>query len=115
MQILFPYSNSHLQGVCNAMLTPFQFCIDTYLEFFSEEMARKNYERFAQKRAIRDTMIEAMRSFASVEPADIWKAVYGAHMTRKSGITEEVLIQKIVSAENRWKRSEQDELEFHRS
>ncbi|MDP9726010.1 hypothetical protein J2W44_005112 [Priestia aryabhattai] len=83
----------------------FDYCIQTYAQLFLEATKVGHDERFSQKQAIRDTMISAMRNYPTVEVADIWKAVYSAHMDRKSGIANPDIIKKVVSAENSWKKS----------
>ncbi|MFC4182454.1 BsaWI family type II restriction enzyme [Saccharococcus thermophilus] len=83
----------------------FEYCISTYAKIFEETMNAVGDERVSQKKAIRDTMISAMREFPNVEAAEIWKAVYSAHMDRKSGIADPDIIQKVISAENSWKKS----------
>jgi hypothetical protein len=63
-------------------------------------------EREAQKIAIKDATLSALRQYGKIEPSDIWKAVYSAHLHRKSGIElPEETIQKVVSADNSWKKS----------
>lgn len=81
------------------------YCIQKYNDIFLAEIKAGKDESFAQKKAIRDSTIEAMRTFQHVEPAEIWKAVYTAHIHRKSGIVDTEVIKQIVSAENSWKKS----------
>jgi hypothetical protein len=83
----------------------FNYCIETYAKIFEESINAGHDERFSQKRAIRDTMISAMRQYPGIEVSDIWRAVYSAHMDRKSGIADPKVIQQVVSAENSWKKS----------
>ena len=83
----------------------FEFCIQRYQNIFQVETNKGEKETFAQKKAIRDTMIEAMKSYPTVDSEEIWKAVYSAHMDRKSGISDPEVVRKVVSAENSWKKS----------
>lgn len=65
-------------------------------------------ERFAQKKAIRDTLIDAIRTFPKVEASELWKYIYAEHVKRKSGVsgvTDPEAVRAVISADNSWKKS----------
>lgn len=89
-----------------------EFCKSTYLNIFNDEYSSiktkdpKKKEREAQKTAIRETTVAALREYQSIEAADIWKAVYAAHLYRKSGLDIPIeQVMQVVSAENSWVKS----------
>lgn len=69
------------------------------------ESKLKDMETQAQKEAIKQAMMEAMRKFPTVEAALVWKAVYEIHVHRKSGIDNAETIAKVISADQSWKKS----------
>lgn len=81
------------------------FCVQKYNEVFIAELQNTNDEPYSQKKAIRDTTIEAMKIYTKMEPSDIWKAIYATHIHRKSGIIDKDIIDKVISADNSWKKS----------
>ena len=91
------------------------YCIETYLKEYSAFLSRlgsstktasDTHERDAQRTAIRNTLVDAMKKYTDIEPAELWKAVYSAHLLRKSGIdTDTIQIQKVISADQSWKKS----------
>lgn len=87
-----------------------EFCTNRYYEIFNTEMqarrSTKEAERVAQKKAIRDTTLEALRQYGHIDPAEIWKTVYSLHVQRKSGLTATPeVVEKVISADNSWKKS----------
>ena len=90
-----------------------EYCKKTYKKLYKKsysESSIKNSEtreRFAQKRAIRDTMILAFKDYADVDGADVRDCIYSAHINRKSGLKnpDPKLVASIVSADNSWKKS----------
>jgi len=70
----------------------------------SEEKENK-IETEAQKEAIKQATVEAMRTFPNEESASIWRAVYEVHIHRKSGIDDADTIARVVSADQSWKKS----------
>lgn len=70
----------------------------------SDEKEHK-IETEAQKEAIKQATVRTMRAFPSEEPANIWKAVYEVHIHRKSGIDDAATIERVVSADQSWKKS----------
>lgn len=100
------------------------FCSEIYERTYQAELTRIQYELSAisktkrisenklkdmeaqsQKEAIKQAMIEAMRRYPTVDAALIWKAVYEIHVHRKSGIDDAETIAKVISADQRWKKS----------
>lgn len=98
------------------------FCLQQYNEIYAQVYdtlldgrislnARTNCERQAQHIAILTTFKSAYDLYRDeAGAADIWNAIYSAHMRRKAGIdqltelTEEV-VEKIISAAQSWKKS----------
>ena len=70
----------------------------------SEEQLKK-IETAAQKTAIGFTQIQVTMEHPEIESAQIWKAIYEAHVHRKSGIDNEEVIRKVISADQSWKKS----------
>ena len=87
------------------------FCIRQYLKDYAETekvMKRKKpevRERLAQKQAIQTTFFNAIQTFPSVDAAKIWGIIYNAHIHRKSGISDDDTIDKVVSADQSWKKT----------
>lgn len=88
-----------------------EFCSDKYKSIFAERQSSleiKNEEerrREAQRIAIRESSISAIKSFPNIEPSDIWKSIYVAHVHNISGIADPKVIEAIISADNSWKKS----------
>ncbi len=55
--------------------------------------------------AIRETSITAMRKFPAIDPTEIWKTIYLAHIHHISGIDDDTVIASVISADNSWKKS----------
>lgn len=62
-------------------------------------------EREAQKEAIKLSAIQTMKDYPYIEPNIIWNYIYTAHLFRKSGIRDIVVINKVISADQSWKKS----------
>ena len=98
----------------------YQFCLDTYQEEYtrsyealkaghkSKKISSKLanlFDREAQKSAIRLAITKALRKFPNEPVAELWSAIYRAHLFRKSGISDLVTIDKVISADQSWKKS----------
>ena len=59
----------------------------------------------SQKEAIKQATLQAMAKFSNIEAADIWRAIYEIHVHRKSGIDNATVIEKVISADQSWKKS----------
>jgi hypothetical protein len=100
------------------------FCTNTYMELFNKyytpifEAAIKHsnngelqenkifeLDAISQKKAIMDTAVCAIRDYPEIEPALLWKAIYEAHVHRKSGIDDAAIIGNVISADQSWKKS----------
>lgn len=73
---------------------------NTISENLSEE-----FDREAQKSAIRIAITKALRKFPNEPVAELWSAIYRAHLFRKSGISDLITINKVISADQSWKKS----------
>lgn len=62
-------------------------------------------ERHAQKEAIKTSVLRTMEKYPQVEPALIWKGVYEIHVHRKSGLGDSETIEKVIGADQSWKKS----------
>lgn len=65
----------------------------------------EEFEPLSQKAAMKYTLVAGIRKYPTVEPSDIWRAIQVAHMYRKTGLTDLVLIDNVVSADQSWKKS----------
>ncbi|WP_299363926.1 BsaWI family type II restriction enzyme [Winogradskyella sp.] len=87
------------------------FCISEYKRIFEEQYSSSELKKpddkrkFAQKKAIKLASINAMKLFPNIEPADIWKTIYISHVNNVSGIVDQEIIRKVISADNSWKKS----------
>lgn len=92
-----------------------EYSRDTYEATFAREMRAspvrsvrakgETAERVAQKEAIKAATLETIRAFPDVEPATIWRGVYEVHVHRKSGLDDKAVIDRVVSADQSWKKS----------
>ena len=97
----------------------YQFCLDSYQEEYNrcfeslkaEHKGRvssklsEEFDREAQKSAIRLAITNALRTFPNKPVAELWSAIYRAHLFRKSGISDLETINKVISADQSWKKS----------
>lgn len=89
-----------------------QFCLNEYKTLFAsnfdalvsiKDKGKRRIE--AQRHAIKDASVNAIKAYPDVEPTDIWKNIYIAHVYNVSGIVDSRLIDSIISADNSWKKS----------
>ena len=65
----------------------------------------KDIEKAAQKEAIKETIIKGLQSYKESDAALIWRAIYEHHIHRKSGIDDADVVQRVISADQSWKKS----------
>ena len=88
-----------------------KYCLKAYQVLFKREFRncqlRKEDDkrRYAQKAAIRRSSIAAIKKYPDIEPTQIWKTIYIAHVNHFSGVTDRTVIDKVISADNSWKKS----------
>lgn len=88
-----------------------EFCYSEYQRIFQKEFDLSDLKkdddkrRFAQRIAIKQTSINAIKAYGTVEPATIWKTIYAAHVNNVSGIQDSKVIKSVISADNSWKKS----------
>lgn len=97
----------------------YKYCLTTYQEEYircfeklkeehkspiSNKVAEE-FDREAQKTAIRITITKALRKYPDEPVAELWSAIYRAHLFRKSGISDLDTINKVISADQSWKKS----------
>ena len=97
----------------------YQYCLSTYQNEYTrcfEELKAEHkfpvsyklaedFDREAQKSAIRIAITKALRQFPDEPVAELWSAIYRAHLFRKSGISDLETINKVISADQSWKKS----------
>lgn len=64
-----------------------------------------DFDKEAQKAAIRKTMTAALSKYPNEPAPELWKSIYRAHLFRKSGISDMDTIEKVISADQSWKKS----------
>jgi hypothetical protein len=88
-----------------------EFCFNEYKSLFEkifEQLPIKTKDTrriIAQKQAIREASIKAIKKFPEIEPSQIWKTIYIAHVYNVSKISDSKIIDAIISADNSWKKS----------
>lgn len=98
----------------------YKFCLSAYKSEYSRsirmltkgykdsevpESKMDDFDREAQKSAIRTAIIKALKEFPDTPVAELWSAIYQAHLFRKSGISNLDTISKVISADQSWKKS----------
>ena len=90
---------------------------DEQVKFLTDEAKKANakkkladsvlegIEKAAQKEAIKVSFIESYKKFKNISASEIWSHISEGHMHRKSGVSDLLLISKIVSADQSWKKS----------
>lgn len=99
-----------------------EFCNDAYNRIYNNEYTRLlggrtsqnaivTAERAAQRLAIKETLKQSLDTYTPAqEAADLWKAIYIAHLKRKAGVNDlnridEQVIQSVISADQSWKKA----------
>lgn len=73
-----------------------------------ESVSAKKHNEFevaAQKEAIKQAIIKGLEHCQDVNAALIWRAIYETHIHHKSGIDNSDIINKVISADQSWKKS----------
>ena len=98
----------------------YKYCLNTYQNEYSRcfeglksehkngcvsEKLAEEFDREAQKSAIRIAITKALRKFPDEPVAELWSAIYRAHLFRKSGISKLDTINKVISADQSWKKA----------
>lgn len=98
----------------------YDFCLKTYNLEYEKRMrylilehgkkavstsSANDFDKEAQKAAIKQTITCAMKKFPEEEVSELWKSIYRAHLFRKSGISDIDTIEKVISADQSWKKS----------
>lgn len=99
-----------------------EFCQQTYNNLYyqtynqilngrTSQAAQTAAERDAQKIAIKETLKGALERYSPAhEAAELWRAIYVAHLKRKAGIADlniidEEIISRVISADQSWKKA----------
>ena len=98
----------------------YDFCLETYNSEYEIKMdslisehkgklltslMSNDFDKEAQKSAIKTTITKALHYYPEVQVAELWKSIYRAHLFRKSGISDLNTIEKVISADQSWKKS----------
>ncbi len=98
----------------------YNYCLTTYQNEYSRcfdelkanhksgsisEKLSEEFDREAQKSAILISITKALRKYPDEPVAELWSAIYRAHLFRKSGISDLETISKVISADQSWKKS----------
>lgn len=98
----------------------YKFCLSTYENEYEQSLSEltKKYkgrrltekkmdelDHEAQKYAIRIAFTQALQKYSDVPVAELWNAIYRAHLFRKSGISDLATIKQVISADQSWKKS----------
>lgn len=94
------------------------FCLNAYSFFYErkkEELININkkisksktdtIETESQKYAIREAFIDGVKNYPHINVSEIWNTIFEAHIYRKSGISNKETIDKIIAADQSWKKS----------
>jgi len=86
------------------------FCVKRYKEIYQNETKGASkvtpiVERAAQKKAIRETVLEALEKYENVDGQLIRQHICVAHVHRKSGLSDIKVIAAVDSAIQSWKKS----------
>ena len=100
--------------------TCYNFCQKTYNAEYEKQMHRlmdehagkaisgtmyNEFDKEAQKLAIKQTITQALIKYPDEQVSELWKSIYRAHLFRKSGIADIDTIEKVISADQSWKKS----------
>ena len=98
----------------------YKFCLNVYRNEYTRsirtlkkeykghvlsEKKMDDFDREAQKSAIRIAITKALREYPNEPVTELWSAIYQAHLFRKSGISDLETINKVISADQSWKKS----------
>lgn len=98
----------------------YDFCLKTYELEYDNRMkvllaehggkrltatVNSDFDKEAQKAAIKNTITAALRKFPDEDVPELWKSIYRAHLFRKSGISDIDTIERVISADQSWKKS----------
>lgn len=99
------------------MISVEKYCEKKYLKVYQDEYSRiidnktsanalMRAEREAQKIAIEKTFKLVVKKYQNENPADLWDAIYSAHLLRKTGQNIKAdVIDSVISADQSWKKS----------
>ncbi|MBR1765568.1 MAG: hypothetical protein IJ745_00835 [Bacteroidales bacterium] len=98
----------------------YNFCQKTYSSEYERRMAAlmsehqgkkvsdamvADFDKESQKAAIKQTITQAIQKYPNEQVSELWKSIYRAHLFRKSGISDIETIEKVISADQSWKKS----------
>lgn len=100
--------------------TCYSFCQKKYNAEYEKQMHRlmdehagkvvsdimyNEFDKESQKTAIKQTITQALIKYPDEQVSELWKSIYRAHLFRKSGIADIDTIEKVISADQSWKKS----------
>lgn len=98
----------------------YDFCLNTYNSEYDSrmkallaehadkavtEVMANDFDKESQKAAIKRTITKALLKYPDEQVSELWKSIYRAHLFRKSGISDIDTIEKVISADQSWKKS----------
>ncbi len=69
------------------------------------EKKQEEWSKEAQKAAIRVAVMKGLNEIENPSISELWSALYRVHLYKKSGVKDLDTIQKVVSADESWKKS----------
>ncbi len=87
------------------------FCFNEYNHLFAKYVLSSTLKKVedkrkeAQKRAIKESLVNAISNFPDIEPSEIWKNIYVTHVYNISKIVDHEVISAVISADQSWKKS----------
>ena len=98
----------------------YKYCLSTYQKEYNRcykrlekaykgkanlEKKQEEWAKEAQKSAIRVSVMKGLNEIEDASVSELWSALYRVHLYKKSGIKDLNTIQKVVSADESWKKS----------
>ena len=98
----------------------YQYCLSTYQKEYNScykrlekaykgkanlEKKQEEWTKEAQKSAIRVSVMKGLNEIEDASVSELWSALYRVHLYKKSGIKDLNTIQKVISADESWKKS----------
>lgn len=98
----------------------YKYCLSTYQKEYNRcykqlqkaykgkasfEKKQDEWAKESQKSAIRVSVMKGLNEIESPSVSELWSALYRVHLYKKSGIKDLDTIQKVISADESWKKS----------
>lgn len=98
----------------------YKYCLSTYQKEYNRcykqlqkaykgkasfEKKQDEWAKESQKSAIRVSVMKGLNEIENPSVSELWSALYRVHLYKKSGIKDLDTIQKVISADESWKKS----------